>query len=135
MFKIRPKLHLVSYYQLLPTFALAIALLIFSYFGISESMFYATYFYVVVSAVMIAAMSLFEPWFSEIEVTDDMISQSTFFGGEIKINIKNLDYDDTVWSKSGLLIMDLNGNRIHVSSLLFAKSDISKVYDHLSEIS
>ena len=84
---------------------------------------------------MIAAMALFEPWFSEIVVTDNMISQSTFFGGEIKIDISNLDYDDSVWSKSGLMIVDLDENRIHVSSLLFAKSDITKVYDHLSEIS
>lgn len=135
MFKIRPKLHLVTYYSVLPFFALAVGLMIFSFFGISKSFFYGTYFYIVVSAIMMSALALFEPFFSEITVTDETVSYLTSVGGEVKVNLSTLNYDETVWDETGLLIIDMNGNKIHISKLIFARSDISKVFDHLSEIS
>ncbi|WP_339719119.1 hypothetical protein [uncultured Paraglaciecola sp.] len=71
-FKIRPKLHLVTYYRLLPLIALALSLGLFNYFGVSESFFYATFFYLVIASITVAIMCLFDPIFSEISVEGDI---------------------------------------------------------------
>ena len=130
-FKIRPKLHLVTYYRLLPLIALALVLGLFSYFGFSQSFFYAIFFYIVLISIIIAVMCLFEPLFSEVSVEESKISYLTFAGGEIVIDLDDLNPNKCILNSVGLFIEDNLENQLIISNRLFAPADIQKVIAHI----
>ncbi|WP_066961264.1 hypothetical protein [Microbulbifer sp. Q7] len=133
MLKVRPKLHLVTLNRLLPIFAGAIVLAALGYFGVSETFFYGTFFYLVILAALTMLMALFEPFFSQVNVYRDKICYTTSAGGEIEVSLDSIDQERSAWDKKGLLLVDQNGNHVFLSRSIFSKGDIKNVYEFISE--
>ena len=132
-FKVRPKLHLVTYYNLVPNIALAIVLLLLSDFGLTESFKYGAFFFIVVTSFIHMLSSLFEPWFSELEFRDGHVLYTTSFGGTVDVDLSRLDPERGSVSKGSFFLVDLDGNYVDISTKLYSESDVVKVLDCLIE--
>ena len=132
-FKVRPRLHLVTLYNLIPNFAFAIILLVLSNYGLSDNFKYGAFFVIVISSVYNALSSLFEPWFSELEFKNGHVIYTTSLGGLVDVNLSNLDEEKSHISKSLISLVDFDGNSVDVFNNLYLKSDTVKMLDCLIE--
>ncbi len=132
-FKVRPKLHLVTYYNLVPNIAFAVVLLLLSDFGLSDRFKYGAFIFIVVTSLIHGLSSLFEPWFSELEFRDGHILYTTSFGGTVDVDLNRLDIEQGSVSKGEIILVDLDGNSVEISNKLYSKSDVVKVMDCLIE--
>jgi hypothetical protein len=130
-FKVRPRLHLVTLFNLIPNFVLAIMLLVFSDYGLSDKFKYGAFIIIVISSVYNALSSLFEPWFSELEFKNGHVLYTTGLGGLVDVNLSNLDEEKSHISKSLISLVDFDGNTVDVLNKLYLKSDVVKMLDCL----
>jgi len=108
-------------------------LLIFSHYGLTEEKKVMAFFIILLSSIIHALTSLFEPWLSEISVKEDTLNYATEFGGHITVQLDLLDPDNSYLSENGLLLTDQNEQSVFISSKLFLPSDISKIIDLFEE--
>ena len=78
-----------------------------------------------------AFMSLFKPWMLSVNVSDNIISQVTEFGGEIVIDINLLDFELSVYDDLGLELITTEGNTLLLDSHLFKESDLLRLVEYI----
>ena len=78
-----------------------------------------------------AFMSLFKPWMLSVNVSDNIISQVTEFGGEIVIDINLLDFELSVYDDLGLELITTEGNTLLLHSHLFKESDLLRLVEYI----
>ena len=132
-FKVRPRLHLVTYYNLVPTIAFAVVLLLLGNLGLSDKFKYGAFIFIVVTSLFHGLSSLFEPWFSELEFRDGHVVYTTSFGGIVDVDLSRLDLEKGHVSKGSFWLVDLDGNSVEINNKLYLKSDVVKVMDCLIE--
>ena len=132
-FKIRPRLHLVTYYNLVPNIAFAIVLLLLSNIGLSDRFKYGAFIFIVVTSLIYALTSLFEPWFSELEFRDGHVHYTTAFGGAVDVDLNRLDPEKSHFSFGSFWLDDLDGNSVEIDTKLYSRSDVVKAMDCIIE--
>ncbi|MDT0583882.1 MULTISPECIES: hypothetical protein [Alteromonadaceae] len=130
-FKVKPRLHLLTYYTLLPNFAFAIALLILSQFGLSDSFKYGAFFSIALGSFCLAIISLFKGLLSEIEFTDGHVIYVTEFGGLADVDLSKLVAEKSTITKSALVLVDANGNKANIQLNLYFAADVEKVLTYI----
>ena len=132
-FKVKPRLHLLTYYTLLPNFAFAIALLIFSQFGLSDSFKYGAFFSIVLGSFCLAIISLLKGLMSEIEFTDGHVIYVTDLGGLADVDLTKLVDEKSIITKSDLYLVDANGNKADIQLNLYFAADVEKMLTYILE--
>jgi hypothetical protein len=124
---------LVTYYNLVPNIAFAVILLLLSNFGLSDKFKYGAFIFIVVTSLTHGLLSLFEPWFSELEFREGHVFYTTSFGGIVDVDLSRLDPEKGYVSKGAFWLVDLEGNSVQIDNKLYLKSDVVKVIDCLIE--
>ncbi len=129
--KIRQRIHLITYYRLVPNIAFAIILMFFSSFGLNDEFRVGAFLFIVITSVLHALMALFEPWFTELEIIDNNINYTTSFGGTVCVNLEKLEPNESYVNRSSIYLTDINKQSIFISCKLYSKSDIKQVLKYL----
>jgi len=82
----------------------------------------------------LALMALLKPWLESVDISDNLISQSTSCGGEIKIDIHLLDLDHSFYNDSGLNLITTEGANLMLEMSLFNEPDLIRVAEHINLI-
>ena len=130
-FKAKPRLHLVTFYTLLPNFAFAIALLIMSQYGLSDSFKYGAFFSIVLGSFCLAIISLFKGLLSEVEFKDGHVIYVTDIGGLADVDLSSLLLDRSIITKSEFILIDIYGNQACINLKLYLASDVDKMHKYL----
>ena len=130
-FKVKPRLHLVTFYTLLPNFAFAIALLIASQYGLSDSFKYGAFFSIVLGSFCLAIISLFKGLMSEIEFKDGHVIYVTEIGGLADVDLRDLVEDESIVTKHALFLVDKGGNKANIYLKLYLATDVEKILTYM----
>lgn len=80
-------------------------------------------------------MSLFKPWMLSLNADENIIRQATDFGGEIVIDIHQLDKGLSVYDEEGLKLVTTQGAILLLENHLFKKSDLLKLIAYIELMS
>lgn len=79
------------------------------------------------SLVILFFQSFASAFASTITVFEDRIEATTFVGGVISIPLDTIDWDRTELSSTGLSIVPLAGEQIHLSTTEYSQRDIARL--------
>ncbi len=132
-FNIRPQLHKVTFYWIVPFAIFKGVYLYINPFGHTEEYVFGLFLLITLCIILMAIISLFKPWMMSVHVNGNLISQVTEFGGEIIIDIERLDYDLSVYDDNGLSLITVDGSRLDLASKLFKESDLNKLIEYIQQ--
>jgi hypothetical protein len=100
-------------------------------FGHDISVIKGISFLALMGVILMAFMSLFKPWMLSVNVSDNIISQITEFGGEVVIDINLLDFELSVYDDLGLKLITTEGNTLLLHGHLFKESDLLRIVEYI----
>jgi hypothetical protein len=130
-FKVKPRLHLLTYYTLLPNFSFAIALLIASQYGLTDAFKYGAFFMIVLTSFCLAITTLFKGLLSEVEFNDGHLIYVTEIGGLADVDLNLLVEEESVITKQALFLVDTNGNKANIYLSLYSATDVERMITYL----
>ncbi|WP_412970842.1 hypothetical protein [Glaciecola sp. MF2-115] len=130
-FKVKPRIHLLTFYSLTPNVATAIALAILSHFGLSDSFKYGVFFVIALTSFVLAITTLIKGLTSELEFKDGHLIFVTELGGLADVDLQSLIEDKTMITRDYLILVDENGNKAHINLKLYSDSDTEQILEHL----
>ncbi|MGB0836351.1 MAG: hypothetical protein ACPGR2_17710 [Psychrobium sp.] len=133
-FSIRPQIHKTTFYFIVPFLCFQFAYLYLNPFGQDEGKVMAISFMVIVILVLKALMSLFLPFFQEVNVDGYFINQLTEWGGDVTIDIRELDLALSSNTASHIELVTIQGQRLEFFSATFRASDLQKLAQHIDEM-
>ena len=130
-FHIRPQVHKITFYWIVPYILFQFVYLYINPFGHDDSVIMGISFLTIIGVILMAFMSLFKPWMLSVNVSNNIISQITEFGGEIVIDINLLDFEQSVYDDFGLELTTTEGSTLLLHSHLFKESDLLGLVDYI----
>ena len=134
-FQIRPQLNKITFYSIAPYIIFQFTYLYINPFNHDENFINAIYFLAIIGVVLMAFMSLFKPWMLSLNADENIIRQATDFGGEIVIDIHQLDKGLSVYDEEGLKLVTTQGAILLLENHLFKKSDLLKLIAYIELMS
>ena len=133
-FCIRPQAHKITFYSVVPYLVFTFVYFFVNPFGNDEGLLIVILFVSIIGCILLALMALFKPWLESVDISDNIISQSTSYGGEIKIDIHLLDLEHSFYSDSGLSLVTTEGANLILEMSLFNEPDLMRVAKHINLI-
>jgi len=133
-FLVKPQIHKTTFYIIIPFLIGQIIYAVINPFGHDEQTLAATSFIVAIVVLLKAMMSLFSPWFNQVSIDNNLINQSTEFGGDVTLDIYQLDLQRSNNDDDGLLLVNNQGQELVLSRQLFKASDLKKIASHIDVV-
>ena len=133
-FTIKPQIHKATFYIIIPFLIGQIIYAVINPFGHDEQTLAATSLIVAIIVLIKAMMSIFSPWFHRVTVDNNLINQSTEVGGDITLDIYQLDLQRSNNDDGGLLLINNEGQKLELSKRLFKSSDLKKIASHIDTL-
>ena len=124
----------MTFYIIIPFLIGQIIYAVINPFGHDEQTLAAMSFIVAIVVLLKAMMSFFSPWFNRVTVNSNLINQSTEFGGDITLDIYQLDLQSSNNDDGKLLLINNEGQKLELSGRLFKKSDLKKIANHIDAV-
>lgn len=133
-FTVKPQIHKTTFYIIIPFLIGQIIYAVINPFGHDEQTLAATSLLVAVVVLIKAMMSIFSTWLNRVTVDNNLLNQSTEFGGDITLDIYQLDLQRSNNDDGGLLLINNEGQKLALSSRLFKESDLKKIANHIDAL-
>jgi len=131
---IRPQVHKITFYSVVPLLVFTFVYFFVNPFGNDEGLLIVILFVSIIGCILLALMALLKPWLESVDISDNLISQSTSCGGEIKIDIHLLDLEHSFYNDSGLNLITTEGANLMLEMSLFDEPDLMRVAEHINLI-
>ena len=102
-----------------------------SQYGLSDTFKYGAFFSIVLGSFCLAIISLFKGLMSEIEFKDGHVIYITEIGGLADVDLRHLEDDESVITKSELFLVDTNGNKANIDLKLYLSTDVERILAYM----
>ncbi|WP_395343747.1 hypothetical protein PN836_004065 [Ningiella sp. W23] len=130
--KVKPQLHLYSFYNTLPLLAFSLVLLFAGNYGFSDTFKYASLLIISLCMACYFIIICFKYWLLEVEFIDSKVTYVTELGGVAEVDLLDLNFERSVINNDIIHLVDNHDNIAVIYLRLFSKNDEEKMMDYLS---